>query len=456
MELGSSRHDVATRESLRAVRFEEMGHDIARELDTFGLAFIRAISKDRDGGERTATAEWHAMLDGARDEVAATPTPGEKNCCGGQEYDPLTPFNPDLEIDPDLLAEGSTWAPIDLTGYWTGEHERPEPQIIFRADGHGLLYPGKVHSIYGESESGKSWVAQIATAAVLQRGGTVAYIDFEADANSIVQRMRVLGLNRQATSGLRYLRPEGPRHLADPYWQELINTPTDLIIIDGVTESLTLWGGETKDNDTITNWNRAFPRALARATGAAVVTIDHVPKDKETRGRFALGGQAKLAALDGAAYLVEPLEPLAPGHIGRLTIRVTKDRPGAIREHAGQWRKSDRTQEAAVLVLDSRERIVRWTLEVPLSEAEQAVIRQESLDQLLFDYILTHPDCGKTALFEGVNGDDHLKRERLAHLIDKGYVRNRGETGRGKRSILVTTDDGEQVFGGQLRALDVI
>lgn len=60
-----------------------------------------------------------------------------------------------------------------------------------------------------------------------------------------------------------------------------------------------------------------------------------------------------MAAIDGTGYLVEPLTALGQGLDGSLTIRVTKDRPGTVRAHAGDWRKTDRTQEAARVRLDS-------------------------------------------------------------------------------------------------------
>ncbi len=61
---------------------------------------------------------------------------------------------------------------------------------------------------------------------------------------------------------------------------------------------------------------RSFPRQVAEQTGAAVVMIDHVTKDSESRGRFAIGGQAKLAGLTGAAYTVDVAHPLGTGCAG--------------------------------------------------------------------------------------------------------------------------------------------
>jgi hypothetical protein len=105
--------------------------------------------------------------------------------------------------------------------------------------------------------------------------------------------------------------------------------------------------------DEVTAFMRRFPRLVARRTGAAVVLIDHVAKDADTRGRHAVGSQAKLNALDGAAYVIEVTEPLGRGMRGVVSMRVGKDRPGGVRPHAGTFRKSDRTQEAAHVTVDS-------------------------------------------------------------------------------------------------------
>ncbi|MFZ1412137.1 MAG: hypothetical protein WAS07_11810, partial [Micropruina sp.] len=127
----------------------------------------------------------------------------------------------------------------------------------------------------------------------------------------------------------------------------------DLAVIDGVTDALALWGAETKDNDGITRWARELPKRIADTTGAAVVMVDHVTKDADSRGRFAIGGQAKLAALTGAAYTVEVSQPLGRGLRGVIVLRVAKDRPGHVRGHSGPMRTSDRTQEAARVTIDS-------------------------------------------------------------------------------------------------------
>jgi hypothetical protein len=341
--------------------------------------------------------------------------------------------------------EESSWKPIALKDYYDGLFATPIATILKRTDGNGLIYTGRVHSIYGESESGKSWVAQIASAEMLKDDKKVIYIDFESDPSDVVGRMKSLGVSRaNLLQYFTYIRPDGPRDADDLYWQAILEPKSaELIIIDGVTESLTMWGGETKDNDAITRWMRIFPRTVATASGAAVVLIDHITKNAETRGRFAIGGQAKLATIDGAAYLVEPLEALAPGRVGSLTMRVTKDRPGYIRKIAGMWRKSDRTQEAAVFVIDSTRPLMQYSITVPLLEDELESNKEFKKSKEIVEFIHNHPGCTRRLIQEGVAGSKDAIGERISDLITGGWIDNKGND---RSFILYITDLGKSHF----------
>jgi hypothetical protein len=341
--------------------------------------------------------------------------------------------------------EESSWKPIALKDYYDGLFAAPVATILKRTDGNGLIYTGRVHSIYGESESGKSWVAQIASAEMLKDDKKVIYIDFESDPSDVVGRMKSLGVSRaNLLQYFTYIRPDGPRDADDPYWQAILESGSaELIIIDGVTESLTMWGGETKDNDAITRWMRIFPRTVATASGAAVVLIDHITKNAETRGRFAIGGQAKLATIDGAAYLVEPLEALAPGRVGSLTMRVTKDRPGYIRKIAGMWRKSDRTQEAAVFIIDSTRPLMQYAITVPLIEDELEANKEFKKSKEIVEFIHNHPGCTRRLIQEGVAGSKDAIGERISDLITGGWIANKGND---RSFILYITDLGKSHF----------
>ena len=345
----------------------------------------------------------------------------------------------------DLSEDESSWKPVELKDYYDGLFAAPIATILKRSDGNGLIYTGRVHSIYGESESGKSWVAQIASAEMLKSDKKVIYIDFESDAIDIVNRLKALGVSRaNLLQYFTYIRPDGPRDADDPYWQAILQPDSaTLVIIDGVTESLTMWGGETKDNDAITRWMRIFPRTVATASGAAVVLIDHITKNAETRGRFAIGGQAKLATIDGAAYLVEPLEALAPGRTGTLTMRVTKDRPGFIRKISGMWRKSDRTQEAAIFTIDSTRAQMEYVIGVPLAEDEFEANKEFKKVREVAEFIHNHPGCTRRIIQEGVSGSKEAVGDRIAELLTAGWIENKGND---RSFILYITDNGKEHF----------
>lgn len=355
---------------------------------------------------------------------------------------------PEIQYDPDtgeIIEEVSSWKPIELSPYYDGLFQEQSANILTRIDGKSLIYAGKVHSFYGESESGKSWVAQIATAELLKADKKVIYIDFESDPQDIVKRLKALGVSRaNLLHYFTYIRPEGVREVSDPYWQAILEPDcASMVVIDGVTESLTMFGGETVDNDAITRWMRNFPRTVANKSGAAVILIDHITKNSETRGRFAIGGQAKLATIDGAAYLVEPIEVLSPGRVGSLTIRVTKDRPGDIRRNAGMWRKSDRTQEAAVLTMDSTKAQIQYIIQPPTNEDElEERLAHKKLKDVA-EFVHANPGCSRRAVADGVKGGKDAIGVRLQELLKKGLIDNRGSE---TNFILYLTDAGKAEF----------
>ena len=92
------------------------------------------------------------------------------------------------------------------------------------------------------------------------------------------------------------------------------------------------YGLSINDNDDVASFYRRLPRRFADA-GPAVVLIDHVTKTREGRGRHAIGAQHKLAAIDGASYIIESVTPFAPARFGLSRLLIAKDRPGRIREH---------------------------------------------------------------------------------------------------------------------------
>lgn len=371
------RHETTLAAVRAIVAYGGEGHaGAAQAAQYIGQRFVEVLGAEPG---RDAAGEWARLLVGAVELAArANPTPRQACECGlwsgqGVTFDPpLAPVTAAIVAGADMGVEqggnhpeppgtaaavdAGSWVAQDIEALLDGTYVPEQPALLVREDGRWLLYRGRVHSFHGESESGKSMLAQHAVAEVLRAGGSAAYVDFESDAHTVIPRLLAMGVPPAAIrERLAYIRPEG-RGWGDPAFVGLLTSPRDLAVIDGVTESMALMGVErSTDNDQVSKWVRAFPRALARGSGAAVVLVDHVTKDAEGRGRHAIGAQAKLAALDGAAYTIEVRDPLGVGLKGSITMRVAKDRPGQVRPHSGPFRARDRTQETAFVVIDSTE-----------------------------------------------------------------------------------------------------
>lgn len=419
-----SRHEVIKDATMRLCHLAAEGHRGSRAaVGRVRAAFLSAMSGD--SREADAPAEWDRLILGAL-RIAAADTVEESDPCdnplhGLMEHAPASPAHllgpstpatpppaPDLVpgvpgatwVD-DWAADGlqglldassaadlasqpeedrgpvPSWEPMDLSGYLDGTYKPEEATMFVRTDGVGLIYPGLVHDFHGESESGKSLVAQAICAGLIMDGQEVIYLDFESGPGPMAQRMLAFGLTpEQIMERFIYVRPElNPYALTETdAFKALLGRRPALVILDGVTDALVQFGAGSDSNDEITKWHRYVPRTIADRTRAAIILIDHVVKSSESRGRFAIGGQAKLATIDGASYAVEIKEPIGKGMRGLIVLRVGKDRPGTVRPECGAWRASDRSQEAVRVVIDSKADPgrIQWEFLPPESSVEDA------------------------------------------------------------------------------------
>lgn len=344
---------------------------------------------------------------------------------------------PDPWNDPDLwpgnepnaqpAADLPTWAPVDLSNILDGTWKPPQPAMLTRTDGVSLIYPGLTHSIHGESESGKSLLGQWLTAQLLGQNLPVAYLDYESDPGSVVDRLIMFGATKaQIAAGLVYVQPEtGPTASAAEAhaWQNLTRRSFALVVLDGVTAAIVASRLESRDNDQVTQWSRQVPEYLAHHTGAAVAMIDHVPKDTQTRGRFAIGAQAKLGRITGAAFSLEPKRALGQGLRGVVAVRLVKDRPGQLRRHTGPVRWEDRSAEVARFVLDSTTDEDRAYLEPPTRPDEDRPFRPTAIMEKLSRYLETcDSPKSKSQLEQNIPGKATATRTALDLLVAGGYV----------------------------------
>ncbi|MEV5124297.1 AAA family ATPase [Streptomyces decoyicus] len=337
-----------------------------------------------------------------------------------------TPPIAEEDAPPAALSEASpvptSWQRVDLAPVLSGHYTPPEPTIGRRDDGAGMFYPGRLHSIFAEPEAMKTWLALTVTAAELALGNAVVYLDFEDEEGGIVSRLLALGTPAAVIAErFHYFRPDGPmgdagRAALAPY----LAASTTFAVIDGVTEAMGLFGLKPKDDTDVAGFWRILPRWLAEQ-GPAVLLLDHVNKDRENRGRWATGSQHKLSGLNGCAYLLESITPLAPGQRGKSRVRVAKDRPGQVRKHALPGSGGALHWFADFVVEPQPDGSAFASLPAPIER--EGPFRPTALMHKVSDALAAAPDpLSVRGVLDRVPGKQEAVRRALAVLVDEGNV----------------------------------
>lgn len=343
-----------------------------------------------------------------------------------------TPPAPDYADDLAEPIERTTWWPRDLGPVINGTEPEPGPAYLTRDDGRALFYPGKVNGLIGESESGKTWVALLAVQQALATGQNVLYLDFEDTAAGIVSRLRAMGAPDEHLARLTYVDPtEGLSMLARRDLAEAIAAaPPRLVVLDGFNAAMTLMGLDLNSNTDATAFAQQLLRPLAR-TDAAVVYVDHVPKNKEARGKGGIGAQAKRAMTTGAAIAVDVVAEFGRGMTGRLRLTVDKDRPGHVRAVSAQARYA-----GEAVLASNPDGTVAVTIAAPdLRPASQrGPWRPTFLMEQVSLFLGTVPGGASVrAIREGVPGKSEHVAKAIDRLVIEGYVARR----QGQRGALV-------------------
>ena len=323
--------------------------------------------------------------------------------------------------------EPTSWQRVDVAAVLASGLARPVPTVGARTDGQAVLYRRKVHSLAGETEAGKSWLALMVCQQVLSAGGACVVIDFEDDATSVLGRLLALDVPAAALRDrFGYLAPSEP--VTAPGARAELEQLTgdlkpDLAVIDGMTEALALHGLNLKDNTEVAKFGRLLPRPLAQQ-GPAVLMLDHLTKDREGRGRYAIGAQHKLAGLDGAAFILDNRSPFGIGRHGKSGLFIAKDRPGSLRQTALPSR------EGLFWFGDLHLAPAEWGVEAWLEPPAETTQQQPFRPTVVMAKIaaaLAGKSLSTRAIRGAVSGKNDVKDLALELLVAEGFVtRERG------------------------------
>jgi len=162
-----------------------------------------------------------------------------------------------------------------------------------------------------------------------------------------------------------------------------------------------------------------LPKYITSLTGAAVCAIDHVTKSKESQGRYAIGGQHKLAGTTGATYKVTGLTSLARAItepiVGQSLVTVEKDRPGWVRPHQiGDDRR------IAILEITS---YPDGGVSARLLPADQAnVMPPWVLCERILQFLVRYDGASKNTIENDIDGRAGTIREAVRWMVDEGWI----------------------------------
>ena len=332
--------------------------------------------------------------------------------------------------DDDGQEHTSYW-PIDLTALFAAGYEPQQPDLHPRGDGQPLLYRGKCHACNGEGESGKSWFMLIACMQAITDGEHVVYLDYEDTAATTVTRLMALGATPEAVlrymhyiqpteatftrsqAGVRYTPAFGELHTIIDRWDPA------LVVVDGVTEAMWQHMLDPEKNGEFTIFHDNFTRPIARK-GPACAYIDHVTKDKESRGKYAIGGVHKFNVIDGAVLSFQPLTTFGVGRHGSSRINVQKDRPGQLRQHTPDGKHLADLH----LISDPTTHELTWEIRPPGEQG--ATFRPTHYMEQLFDWINGRNDQGEFPNARQIDdsglGAAKYLRQARALLVAEGHL----------------------------------
>lgn len=250
----------------------------------------------------------------------------------------------------DDVQAGHVFAPVTRERF-RNRQPAPRPSVGTFGGQGGLFYPQGVHWLQGESESGKSWVALAVVAERLRAGDRVAFVDYEATMDSILERLDQLGVTDDEVELLTYV--DGTDVLFTELCAHVRDAGYGLLVVDGVTSSLTSAGLSGRDEQELTRWTDVLARRARMA-----ICVDHVVKAVDDRRGMAVGTQAKKSVVTGSSYEVVCRVKFGRGsRDGLIVLNLQKDKPGGLRGHGIEAVKlrfvSDPASGAVSLVVPS-------------------------------------------------------------------------------------------------------
>lgn len=295
------------------------------------------------------------------------------------------------------------------------------PNLCVREDGKvHFIYPGRLHTLIGPSEAGKSWLAARWCLQLMEQGQHVVYLDWEdTDVGHKARLMSMGATSEMLHEFFHYAQRDNqwtPAARAELTRALDVWNPA-LVVVDAMTPALATEGADDWRGVDIARFYADVVRVCKNA-GAAVLVIDHVNKADETQ----TGSHYKKGGIDGVSYKLRNATPMGRGRRGLSTLLIEKDRHGYLRGLA-----VGDADVIGTLVVDDTIRgdtVVRVDAPVGAvgrSDADGGE-RYPALMEKISQVVEAAPGgVTRTGVYESVKGNRQKATRALAALLKEGW-----------------------------------
>lgn len=324
----------------------------------------------------------------------------------------------EVEMPPSV--DDDDWSPHDVVSIARAITDGtfvPETPVLLEIEGaQPLLYPGRIHSIFGPPGGGKSWVAAAGVAERLKLGEYVLVIDWEDASHGWTLRLIQLGCTTDDIARLDYRNPASSLQWGIGGGLLDTDTPWTLVVIDSAGEAMAAQGIELADDKGTAAWFQLAKKFTIRTERPAVLMLDHVPKAAgDEPAKYAIGSQRKLAAITGASYRCDTVKEFAKNRPGILKLVVAKDRLG----------NRTKGSTACEVHVDGNDDRVR--MEFRISDAQAAhdaggTFRPTRLMENVSRFVEGAPRTSRRDIEVSVRGKAGAVRQAIDVLVEEGWM----------------------------------
>lgn len=327
--------------------------------------------------------------------------------------------------DPDETEEDS-WLPTNLAEL------AEEPPVKPELGNLGMVYPGKRHVFSGPQESAKTLAAYVIGLEVIRAGEDVWLIDFEMGPWDARTRLRELGASVAELGAIHYVEPDTKADEA--VIGRIVEQKPGLVIIDAIAGAFDLHELDDNKRSDVEKFARIWLQPFRRAK-IATIALDHVTKNVEGRGKYAIGSERKVGGAD--VHLgFEVVHPIKRGGHGLYKIVTHKDRGGFLKR--GKLAEFE-------LSSDPETHLIRWELKAPVETDEEHAFRPTHLMEKVSRYLeLVTESVSRTQVEKDVTGKGTYIRQALDILRDEGFVDE--NPGPNRTQLVTSTEPYREAF----------